>query len=94
MRRNPDYMLKEVADTTVILPVGKAALEFPGMVSVNETGLMIWELLRQDQSIETLVSIFCDLYEVEPWRAHADIEGFLRRLRLAGALIEDNDSQP
>lgn len=89
MRRNPDYMLRDVADTTVIVPVGKAAVKFPGMISVNEMGKQIWELLREEQSEDSIVEWICARYEVAPQRARADTEAFLRRLELAGALCMD-----
>ncbi len=92
MKRNPDYMIKQAADMILIVPVGKAAAEFPGMISINETGRMLWELLEEEHSIEELVELLCTRYDVEPWKAHADLEVFLRRLRLAGALIEDKNA--
>lgn len=91
MRRNPDYMLREVADTTVIIPVGNAAVKFPGMISVNELGKQIWELLREEQSEAHIVEWICARYEVDPQQARADTAAFLRRLELAGALCLDTD---
>lgn len=88
MRQNPDYLLREAADTTVILPVGRAAAAFPGMISVNETGRLLWELLAEEQSAETLAQALCLRYGAEPDRARADVERFLARLRLAGAILE------
>lgn len=91
MRRNPDYMLKEVADTTVIVPVGQAAVDFPGMITVNETGRQLWELLAEERGRSELTAWLCERFQVEPWKADADVEVFLRRLRLAGALLEGAD---
>lgn len=88
VRRSPDFMLREVADATVLVPVGRAAAAFPGMISVNETGKLIWELLEEEQSEENIAAWLCAWYEVEPGQARADTQAFLRRLRLAGALCE------
>ena len=41
MRRSPDFLLREVADTRVIVPVGPATAKYPGMINVNETGAFI-----------------------------------------------------
>ena len=38
MRRNDGFILRKAADLTVIVPVGREAVRFPGMLSVNETG--------------------------------------------------------
>ena len=52
MRQNPDYILRTTVDTMVILPVGRAAVDFPGMLAVNETGQFLWELLERERTAE------------------------------------------
>ena len=54
MIRNGNYLLRQVADTWVIVPVGQAAVEFAGMVTLNATGAYIWELLEKEQTLESL----------------------------------------
>lgn len=93
MRRNPDYMLKEVADAAVIVPVGRAALKFPGMISVNETGRILWELLAEERTEGELRQLMYDRYDAPPEQIAADLSAFLRRLRLAGALMETDRTE-
>ena len=50
MRRNENFILRRVADMSVIVPLGAAAEAFPGMISVNETGAFLWDLLEQEQN--------------------------------------------
>ena len=38
MKGNKDFLLREVADSLVLVPVGEAARRFPGMIRLNETG--------------------------------------------------------
>ena len=45
MKRSADFLLREVADTQVLVPLGDAMLKFPGMVTLNSTGVYIWGLL-------------------------------------------------
>lgn len=94
MKRRPDYILREVADTTVIIPVGKAAVEFPGMISVNEMGKQIWELLREERTEDEIVAWICARYETDLQQARADTAAFLRRLELAGALCGGEERSP
>ena len=89
MRRNPDYILRRAAGTDLIVPVGRAAAEFPGMITVNGTGRFLWELLETEQTADSLTDALCGTYDVARDRAAADVEDFLRRLRLAGALLEE-----
>lgn len=89
MRRNPEYLIRAVADRQVIVPVGAAAENFIGMIAVNVTGAYLWEKLAQEQTPDTLVEALLDKYEVTREQALKDTLAFLEKLRAAGALIED-----
>lgn len=88
MKRSTDFLLREVAGTCVIVPVGKAAREFPGMMRVNPTGRFLWELLEQEQTVESLVAALLERYDVSAELATKDVAAFLENIRSAGALTE------
>lgn len=90
MKRSSEYILRHAADSIVIVPVGRAAVEFPGMLTVNATGELLWDLLESERRVDELVDALCDRFEVERCRALADTEAFLQKLRRAGALIEND----
>lgn len=87
MKRKPDFLLRDVAGTFVIVPVGEAVTSFPGMITVNSTGAYLWELLEQEQTEASLVKALTDRYEVDENTAGADVRAFLDRLKPVGALI-------
>lgn len=89
MRRNPEFLLRNVAGSDVVVPVGKATLEFSGMITLNETGALLWELLETEQTVASLTAGITDRYEVTAAQAEADVQAFLNKLRPTGALIED-----
>lgn len=88
MRRNPDFLLREVADTTVVVPVGEATREFSGMVTLNASGAYLWELLACEQTVESLTAALLEQYEVTEEIARADVEKFVKRLLPTGAILE------
>lgn len=87
MKRSPDFLLQDVAGTLVIVPVGKAVSAFPGMITLNETGAYIWELLETEQTVETLTQALVARYEVDSDNARQDVEAFVNKLQPTGALI-------
>lgn len=89
MRRNFDFLLKDVADTLVIVPTGNATLDFPGMITVNSTGAYLWELLEKPQTMQTLTQAMMDRYEVDEATALADVKAFTEKLTRVGAITED-----
>lgn len=88
MKRSASFLLRQVAGRQVVVPLGKAAVDFPGMLTLNDSGVFLWELLAQEQTEDSLVAAVCDRYEVSRELAQEDIEGFLTKLRSVGAITE------
>ena len=87
MRRNPDFLLRDVAGTKVIVPIGAAVTVFPGMITVNDTGAYLWELLETEQTADSLADALLARYEVAWEQAKADVEMFLEKLQPTGAVV-------
>ena len=88
MRRNANFLLRQVADSQVLVPVGEASRKFPGMIRLNETGCFLWGKLEQEQTVQTLTEALLGRYEVSSQKAQADVEAFLARIRPTGALVD------
>lgn len=88
MKRSADFLLRQVADKQVLVPVGAAAVKFPGMVSVNDSGSFIWQLLDQEQTIDTLVDAMTQRYDVDAAQARLDTEEFVKKLCSVDAIVE------
>lgn len=87
MKRNSDFLLQDVAGTQVIVPVGAAVTAFAGMITVNEAGSYLWQLLETEQTVQSLAEALVACYEVTPEQATADVEAFLAQLQPTGALM-------
>lgn len=87
MKRSADFLLRDVAGTLVIVPVGAAVSAFPGMITLNSTGAYIWELLESEQTVQSLVDALLAQYEVGEDVARTDVEAFLEKLRPTGAIV-------
>lgn len=90
MKRNANFLLREVAGSVVVVPVGAAARSFPGMMRLNESGRFLWELLEQHQSEESLADALVNRYQVGWAQATEDVSAFLARIRSVGALEEED----
>lgn len=88
MKRNEDFILREVAGTQVLVPVGEATLSFPGMVTVNATSAFLWEKLETPQTAQSLTACLLQRYAVSEAQAMADVEKFLHTLMEIGAIIQ------
>ena len=87
MKRNEDFLLRDVAGSLVIVPVGEAVSAFPGMITLNATAAYLWELLETEQTVDSLVTGLMERYEVEETLARKDVIAFVERLNPTGALV-------
>lgn len=86
MKRSADFLLRQVAGSWVLVPVGEATKRFPGMIRVNDTGCYIWELLETEQTKEGLVDALVTRYDVSREKAAQDVDAFVNKLIPTGAV--------
>lgn len=87
MKVDKEFILREVAGDYIIIPTGKTVLEFNGLVTVNEVGVSIWNMLQNDVTMEDIVNGILDEYDVEESVAKEDVEEFLTTL-VDGGILE------
>ncbi|MCB6569382.1 PqqD family protein [Eubacterium limosum] len=86
MRIKEGYMLREAAGETVVVPFGEEALNFQGIISLNETGAFLWRQLEQGCEKKDLVQALLDEYEVDAETAEKDVNEFLKLAGDAGLI--------
>lgn len=86
MKIKEGFVLRQVADNWVVLPVGQASVNFNGMLSLNESGALLWRTLEQGGDRNALADALLNEYEVEREEALADVDAFLAALTKAGCI--------
>lgn len=86
MKINKEFILREIAGDYVIVPVGETAVQFNGMISVNETGAVLWKCLQEETDLEHMVQALTSEYDVSTDTAERDAEEFIALLRQHGIL--------
>lgn len=86
MKIKDGYVLREVAGNTIVIPVGDAAINFNGMINLNETGAFLWKLLENDVEPRFLLQELMKEYDVEEEQAKKDITDVINKLYNAGVL--------
>ena len=81
-----NFVLRQVAGTGVVLPLGAAVVELNGMLSLNDAGALLWRTLERGADQETLVQALTEEYIVDPAVAQKDVEAFLEKLSKIGCL--------
>lgn len=81
MKIKEGFMLKTVADSFVVVPTGANIVDFSAMITLNETGVFLWEALKNDVTEEELTSALMSEYEVDEKTAGEDVAEFVAVLR-------------
>ena len=84
MKLKENFLLRQVADSWVIIPVGQDMLDFNGVINLNETGALLWQKLETGADLDALTAALTAEYDVSPEEARADALAFCKKLVEAG----------
>ena len=88
MKRNSDFMLRDIAGEVVLVPTGQATQQFNGLITLNEVAAFIWKNLDEAGTREQLVKMILDEFEVDQKTAEADVDGFINALKEQEMIVE------
>lgn len=91
MRIEKEFVLREIAGDYIIIPTGKTVLEFNGLITVNEVGVTLWNMLQEEVTVDQLVQGVLTEYDVDEEVAREDIQEFLDTLDKGGILVKDEE---
>lgn len=82
------FVVREIADETIAIPSGDAAKSLSGLLALNESGKLLFELLQSEQTEASLVEALLNEFDIDFATAQADVAEFLDILRSSGVLVE------
>lgn len=88
MKIKNGFLVREIVDSYIVVPVGERVIDFKGLMTLNGTGYFLWKCLTEDVTYDMLLSALLDEYEVDETTAAKDIEEFLSSARESGVLDE------
>lgn len=85
---NDGYMIKSILDGWIIIPVHENGVNGTSVMSVNESGYLLWELLEQGADENRLLDKLLDEYEIDADTVARDIKTFIGALLEKGVVSE------
>ena len=86
MKIKDGYVIKSVAGAKMILPLCNPY--FKSVITVNDTGEFLFELMKNEKTVDELVDAMLLEFEVDSDTAKADVIKFVDSLRQAELLDE------
>ena len=88
MKIKDGFVLRKFGGKWLAVTVDDAADEKNVLVTLNETGAFVWELLQKESAYTDVVSELVENYEIDEAAAKQDLDRFLDACRTAGILDE------
>lgn len=87
MKLKDGFVLRKVADTYVVVAVGTEAKKHNVMITLNETGALLWEKLSAGAEKSDLVNAILEVYDIDEATAAADVDRFIEKVNSEGLII-------
>ena len=86
MKIKDGFVVRDLAGQSIVVALGEASKTFNGMIKLNDTGRLIWDMLAVGKSKEDIIDRFTAEYDVEREIADRDVTVFIETLQGADIL--------
>jgi hypothetical protein len=86
MKRKADFLMQNVGGENLLVPLGAQVMDMNGLITLNETGACVWELLAEDRTADELAFALAARFDVDAATARADVQAFLDETARLGML--------
>jgi hypothetical protein len=62
MRIKEGFLLREIADCYIVVPVGSRVIDFKGLMTLNNSGYFIWNQLIEENTYNNLLDSILQEY--------------------------------
>ena len=86
MKRSENFILKELMGSFVLVPIGDAAMNLNGVITLNESAKFLWDAAEGDFEFNDLVDALIREYDIDIQAATEGAEVFLKRMKEEGCI--------
>ena len=87
-RAKNGFIHRKIANQDVLISVGSGIADFNGYILLNSTASFLWDMLKEERSIQELTEALAQEFEVSPEEANMDVTEFMLMLIDKGMLEE------
>jgi hypothetical protein len=81
MKIKDGFILKDVAGSKIVIATGEQRLNFNGVITFNEVGAAVFNLLDGNNSVEDIVAKISSDYDAPVELVRADIEKLIEKMK-------------
>ena len=86
MKIKQGFVVREIAGQSIVVALGDASKSFNGMIKLNETGRIIWDMLSEGKDADRIVERILSEYDADKETVQNDVNTFIQTLSEANIL--------
>lgn len=94
MKTNKEYMLREIAGESVLIPTGTASQKLNGLIRLTETAVFIWKQVDTASDLQEIAECMQKEFDVDEATAKRDVYGFLYELYIRDMVLDIPELAP
>lgn len=89
MRLKSDFTLREITGDYIVIPTGENYLDFGAVISLNDSGAFLWNMLQEEKSFDDLTESLINEYGIDNTTAQEDVKDFINLLKEHGLICDE-----
>ena len=86
MKARDGFVLRNIMDDHILVPVGSRIKDFRGSIVMNDLAAFLWGKLQESVTEEELIDAILNEYDIDEATAKRDLTALLQKLRDFGVL--------
>lgn len=86
MKLNENFVINQLSDSWVLVPYGQYAVDFNGVVTLNETAKFLFEKSKDGIDINTLKNALIEEYAIDAVTAENAVNLWINEMKEAGCI--------
>ena len=86
---NPSFILREIGDESVLVPVGDAGILNNSIISLNETSSFLWKQFSTPSTIQDVINKTKEEYSDSDNRIEEDVKAFVNAYLQVNLLMKE-----
>lgn len=86
MEIKKNVIARTVAGEHMLVPVGDTVFEYNGIFMLTDSGMLLWNKIREGAEGDELVKALTEEYDIDEATAARDAEEFIERLKTYGII--------
>jgi len=86
MKIKEGFLLREIAGTYIVVPIGERVIDFKGMMVLNSVSADVWGFLSEHRNYDEVIEYILGMYEVDRQTVENDLNDLFRQMEANGVI--------